>query len=104
MPDPYVPDSILESAFSTKKTAYKPFTKGCGAPDQPYVYFLVRPQGPHPITGGKYTPSVVQCIDDKLYTTNDDVEPIRWSRSGSGMPTPTDDPFQANLEWCPLPD
>lgn len=82
---------------------YRPFVKD---PEElkPQGLFLVRVIGKHPATGTKYPPKVVAMEEGKLYSLDNDVEPIIWSRNGNFKEGPTDDPYQANLEWMPLPD
>lgn len=69
---------------------------------EPYQFFLVRPKGMHPVCGGKFLPSVVQLIDDQLYSADNELEPLVYSHKNDFL-TPCADPFDCNLEWCEIP-
>lgn len=72
---------------------------------EPYQFFLVRPTGIHPGRGGKFCPTVVQMIDNQLYTCENELEAIIFSVNPQDiMEGPTDDPFNAKLEWCEIPE
>lgn len=86
-------------------TIWKPLTKDSSevAKKEPYEFFLVRPRGFHPASGKLFSPSVVQLIDGKLYTCDNELDPIIWSHKDDQW-TPTTDPCEANLEWCEIPE
>lgn len=66
-------------------------------------FFLVRPKGLHPAWNKKFTPSVVQLIENKLYSAENELEHIVFSHKDDFL-TPSDDPFECGLEWCELPE
>ncbi len=68
-----------------------------------YQFFLVRPKGLHPGWNKKFTPSVVQLIVGKLYSCDNELEPIIYSHKDDFL-TPSEDPFECNLEWCEIPE
>jgi len=68
-----------------------------------YQFFLVRPKGLHPASGKKFTALVVQYGDGHLYTPDNEVEPIIYSHKDDVM-TPSNDPFECNLEWMEIPE
>jgi hypothetical protein len=68
------------------------------APSEAYEFFLVRPQGTHPGRGGIFHPTIVQRIDGKFYTSDNELDPIYF-----GQDEPDDSPMKTTLEWKPLP-
>lgn len=68
------------------------------APSEAYEFFLVRPQGNHPGRGGIFHPTIVQRIDGKFYTSDNELDPIYF-----GQDEPDDSPMKTTLEWKPLP-
>lgn len=68
------------------------------APSEAYEFFLVRPQGTHPGRGGAFHPTIVQRIDGKFYTSDNELDPIYF-----GQDEPDDSPLKTTLEWKPLP-
>jgi hypothetical protein len=68
------------------------------APSEAYDFFLVRPQGNHPGRGGPFHPTIVQRIDGKFYTSDNELDPIYF-----GQDEPDDSPMKTTLEWKPLP-
>ncbi len=84
---------------------WKPFTKAdlSLCLKEPYEFFLVRPVANHPGRGGKCCPTVVQLIDEYIYTADNELEPLIYSHKDNSM-TPCDDPFECNLEWCEIPE
>jgi hypothetical protein len=95
--------STLEAALNQKKSLWNPLTKDSPVPKGEDDFFLVRPRGTHPAHDKPFTPSVVQISHGELYTATDELRPVTWSRNGDMRQGPTQDPYQADLEWCPIP-
>lgn len=70
---------------------------------EPYQFFLVRPKGLHPARDVKCCPTVVQLIENQIYTADNELEPIVFSHKDDQF-HPSSDPFECNLEWCELPE
>lgn len=68
------------------------------APTEPYEFFLVRPKGLHPARGMVFHPTIVQRIDGKFYTAENELEPIYF-----GQDEADDHPLKATLEWRHFP-
>ena len=68
------------------------------------THFLVRPKGIHPATGEKYVPTTVINIEGELYTPQDHIHPLLWTKGDSLMNGPTSCINEAELEWHELPD
>jgi hypothetical protein len=75
--------------------SWKPFT------DPLVGFFLVRMKGIHPNFGKPYTPMVVQMIDNRLYTADNELEPVEFG--GFVGDDYVKMPLKA-LEWHSLPD
>lgn len=71
---------------------------GDGAPDGWQNYFLVRPTGWNPCSGKSWIPTVVQRVEGKFYTPDNEIEPIDF-----GQDEPLDSPLRTTLEWHSLP-
>lgn len=84
---------------------WKPFIKDDAilTVKEPYQFFMVRGRGLHPGRGVKFVPSIVQLIEGELYTCDNELESIIWSKKGEHL-EPTNDPFEADLEWMEIPE
>jgi hypothetical protein len=76
---------------------------GDGNPTEPYQFFLARRRGEHPGRGGRCCPVIVQMIDGKLYTSDNELDPLVFSHKDDQW-QPCDDPMQCDLEWHPIPE
>lgn len=70
---------------------------------QPYDFFLVRQKGLHPASGKKFVPITVQLIDGKLFTCENELDPLAFSTKHNVM-EPSDNPFECALEWMEIPE
>jgi hypothetical protein len=86
---------------------YEPFTRNSAPVLWGYGnFFMVRPRGINPNTGKVYLPSIVQMFNHAhhaLYSSDDELEPLTWSTAADRL-EPTQNPFDANLEWRELPE
>lgn len=70
---------------------------------EPYQFFMIRVKGLHPGRGGRFCPTIVQLIDNQLFTCENELEPLIFSHKNDIM-SPETDPFECNLEWCEIPE
>jgi hypothetical protein len=84
---------------------WKPFIKDDVelSKKEPYQFFMVRVKGIHPGRGGKFVPTIVQLIEGNLYTSDNELEPIKWVKRNSQY-EPTTDPYETDLEWREIPE
>jgi hypothetical protein len=81
------------------QSSYQPFTEDSVLPAAEESYVLVRQRGNDNDDGFPHTPVVAQLVEGKFFTTHNGVKAVSWQKGDAF----TENPYEANLEWMPLP-